>query len=737
MGRKSRQKRAADRRGRGAVPGRKSEAAGAPREERPALWSRIVRDRLTWAGAGLVALMLLAYSSSFANGYIWDDPEYLLNQPTLRSLEGLGEIWFGFDVKSLSPLRIKCATPQYYPLVFTSYWLEYRCWGFSPLGYHLVNIFVHVGSALLLWMLLRRLTVPGAWLAAALFALHPLQVESVAWITERKNVLSGFFYLAAFLCYLRWSLPRAGPEPAPPAEHSSPRWLYALALVFFVGALLSKTVTCTLPAAILVVLWWQRGRIGRRDIVPLIPFFAAGIIFGLLTVFMEKHHVGAQGEEWGFSLVERTLVAGRILWFYAAKLVLPLGLTFFYPRWEIDAAILWQYFFPAAALAVVIALWCLQRRLGRGPLAAVLFFGGTLFPALGFFDVYPMRFSFVADHFQYLACIGLIVLGAALFARAVERFDERRTQHAILACGGVLLLLVWLTWQQGKIYKDQETLWLDTLAKNPTAWIAHNNLGEIYVQQGQPERAIRHCREALALKSDLPEAQGNLANALYSTGRSEEAVTWYEALLRLQPDNVKAHGNLGVILDKLDRFEDAVEHFERAIALEPRYFSAYYNLGNAYYSRKKYNEAIEVYTAALRIAPGYVDGYVKLGNIHVESGRHDDAVRAYRRACQLNPGNLDASINLARLLATDSKRSMAEAREAVRLAEGVARVMSNNPRVLWILAASYARAGRFAEAVQTAERALNLARREQDSRLTLQIEQQLQLYRAGQPYLVE
>ncbi|HOW19171.1 MAG TPA: O-GlcNAc transferase, partial [Phycisphaerae bacterium] len=339
------------------------------------------------AAAGLLLLALAVYIPAMRGGFVWDDDDYVTENRTLRSLDGLGRIWF--DIR---------ATPQYYPLVFTSFWLEYHLWDSRPGGYHVVNILLHGTSAVLLWLVLRRLAVPGAWFAAAVFAVHPVHVESVAWITERKNVLSGVFYLSAALVWLRF----AGLD-CPRAAEPRRRSLYAIGLFLFACALLSKSVTASLPAALLLVLWWKRGRIARGDFLPLVPFFALGAVMGLITAWVERHHVGAEGAEWALSAAERCLIAGRALWFYAAKLIWPVRLTFIYPRWPIDSGVWWQYLYPIAAVAAIGLLWGLRRRIGRGPLVAVLFFAITLAPALGFFDVYPMRYSFVADHFQYHA----------------------------------------------------------------------------------------------------------------------------------------------------------------------------------------------------------------------------------------------------------------------------------------------------------------------------------------------
>ena len=343
--------------------------------------------------AGLILLLapFVLYSPLFDAGYIWDDNALVTDNLNLRSLHGLWRIWF-----------VPGATPQYYPATYSSFWLEYQFWGLNPVASHFVNVLLHSLNAIVLWRLLRFLGVPGAWLAAALFALHPVYVESVAWISERKNVLSGLLYLTSAWMFLRYALgTRVG------------RWLYAGSLSLFMLALFAKTITCSLPAVLVILIWWKRGEVDRRIWLTLLPFFIVGAALGLYTVWIEKHFVGAQGVDWDLSWVERCLIAGRALWFYAGKLFWPENLTFIYPRWVIDVRDWFQYLYPVAVVTLVAGLWFARGRIGRGPVAAVLIFCGTLVPALGFFDVYPMRYSFVADHFQYLASIGLLVLFAA------------------------------------------------------------------------------------------------------------------------------------------------------------------------------------------------------------------------------------------------------------------------------------------------------------------------------------
>lgn len=557
----------------------------------------------------LLLVTFLAYLPAIQGGFIWDDDDYVRDNHTLRSLEGLGRIWFELG-----------ATRQYYPAVHTSFWLEYQLWGLNPTGYHIVNILLHTLAAALLWLVLRKLAIPGAWPAAAIFALHPVHVESVAWITERKNVLSGVFYLGAAWTYLHWSL-----------TGYSKRYFYTLSLLLFVGALLAKTVTCSLPAALLLVLWWQRGRLGADDWRRLVPFFALGIGFGLLTLWMEKTSVGAWGQEWELSLIERFLVAGRALWFYAEKLVWPLQLSFVYPRWQLDSGAWEQYLFPLAALLVAAGLWWGRQRWGRGPLTAVLFFAGTLFPALGFFAVYPMRYSFVADHFQYLASIGLIVLTTAAAVR-LERAWNRLGKGLLVV---LLVVLGSFTWRQAAVYLDLETLWRDTIEKNPAAWLAHNNLGNVLKKKGQLDAALDHFRQAAYLKPDAARIQVNIGDVLAALQQSDAALPHYHKALELDPGYLKGVVNLGNLLYGQGHLDEALRYYRQAVEINPHFAEAHNNLGSALVQKRQLRQALAHYRKAVEINPQFAAAHKNLGLALKAAGKLVEARKHLRLARQL------------------------------------------------------------------------------------------------------
>jgi tetratricopeptide (TPR) repeat protein len=602
--------------------------------------SSAISNKALFAGL-LVAMTLVVYRPVLDNGFIWDDDDYVVDNPTLRTAEGLRRIWLDYG-----------ATPQYYPMVHSTFWVEYQLWQLEPVGYHVVNVLLHALGVVLLWRLLSLLELPGAWLAAAIFAVHPVNVESVAWITERKNVLSGVFYLASLFAYIRSAA--VGNDAM--VDPRSGRF-YALSLVSFACALLCKTVTGSLPAVILLVLWWKRGRIGWAEARPLLAFFVLAAGFGALTVQLETQHVGAVGRDWDLSFVDRCLVAGRALWFYAFKLLWPAQLVFNYPRWEIDAGRWLSYCFPAAVLVAVAALWAARRRIGRGPLVAVLAFAGTLFPALGFFDVYPMRYSFVADHFQYLASPGLIALFAAGAATAAARIFRGRTEPAAVAAAILLVVLGALTWRQTQVYGDLETLWRDTLAKNPDSWMAHVNLGVIVEDRGQVEEAVRHYRESLRIQPVQHEAYNNLGSVLRTRGEFDEAIAQLRRSLDVKPDYIFAYNNLGLVYHDRGEYGEAVRHFQRSLEIHPDFAAAHTNLGITLAAQGKWGEAIQHHREALRIEPDLPQAHTNLATALIERGEIDEAIAHLLRAVQLLPESDAAKRNLRAALRLRARRS--------------------------------------------------------------------------------
>ena len=578
---------------------------------------------LSWLG--LAALCVLAYLPALQGGFLWDDNAHV-TQPELRSLTGLARIWFELG-----------ATQQYYPALHSAFWLEHRLWGDSATAYHWLNVLLHATAAGLLVRVLQRLAIPGAWLAGLVFALHPVCVESVAWISEQKNTLSLVFYLLAILAYLRFTQQR---DPAVAGSTSTPvAWRsYALATVFFLLAVLTKSVTATLPAALLVIAWWQRGRLSwRRDVAPLLPWFVIGIAAGLTTAWVERKFVGAEGVAYDLHWMQRGLLAGRALWFYLGKLLWPAELSFVYPRWSIDASTATAWLGVVATLVALTGLWRLRRRT-RAPLAGALFFAGSLFPALGFFNVYPFVYSYVADHFQYLACLGVIVPLTAWLVTSLASQPSwlRRGLPAALVA-----LLGLLTWHQAHDYRNNLTLYRATLARNPGAWMAAYNLGMEFAALDQTDAAIHSYREALTLRRDYAEAHANLAMSLLAQpDKKDEAIAHLETAVRLKPELWQAECNLAnTLLTIPGRQAEAIAHYKTVLRLRPELAEIQMNLGIALVSTPGHEaEAIPHFESALRTNPNLWQAHFTLANALLNvPGRRAEAIPHLESVLRLNP----------------------------------------------------------------------------------------------------
>lgn len=612
------------------------------------------------SAAGLAVLVAIFYWPTLNNGFVWDDNEYVQNNPQLRSVEGLYNIWFKLG-----------AVPQYYPLVHTTFWIEYQAWGLRTAGYHATNLILHAVCAILVWRLLVRLAVPGAWVAAAIFAVHPVEVETVAWVSERKNVLSCVLALGSLLAYLRFAPCDQAESKLAESRHGS--WgYYALALVLYIGAMLSKTVTVSTPAVLLVIYWWKRGRLGWRDVLPLVPFFAVGVPLAYITVWMEREHVGAAGADWNLSPVDRVLVAGRALWFYAGKLLWPYPLIFLYYRWTIDAHVWWQYLYPLAALVLVVALWLARNTIGRGPLAAALIFGGVLLPALGFFDVYPFRFSFVADHFQYHASIALIALVTATATVAFERWTSADSPLRVLAAGGVILVLGALTYQRAPVYRDLMTLSQDTLVHNPNSWSARYNLGDSLLAQGKLAEGIKEMREAVRLSPEQTFLRTGLASALFAAGEITESEEQFRQVLAADlNDRTRADAlvRYGVVQVSQGHADEAIELYRQALALRPDSHRALFSYGLALAAKGDSQGAIEKLRKAIEISPFDPEAQHALGVILSDEHKIREATEHLQMAVDYFPGNAQFRQDLGNALLTANNLEAAQQHlaEAVRL----------------------------------------------------------------------
>jgi tetratricopeptide (TPR) repeat protein len=665
-------------------------------------------------GLTLAAVTIFAYRPAWHGGFIWDDDDYIIKNELLTAPDGLRRIWFSLDSPS-----------QYFPLTYTTFRIEHAFWGLNTTGYHWVNLLLHVANALLVWRLLVRLKLPGAWLAGAIFAIHPVQVESVAWITERKNVLMVFFSLLTLLAWVAFV-----------ERRTSRRWIfYCLALVLYGLALSAKSTACTLPVVLLLILWLQQKPITKGRILQTIPFFVSGLAMGLLAIWWERHHQGTSQAVLVFlSPVQRILVASRAVWFYLSKLIWPSDLIFIYPKWDISPAHLLDYVWLVLGLLLCLALYFVRRFVGRGPEVAAAFFVITLGPVLGFIMLFTFRYTFVADHYQYFACIGPI----ALFSAGVVSVADAFKPHRAVILGGALFLLAGLaalTWRQATMYENIETLWRTTLARNPACWMAHTNLGLTLLQKGELDDAITNYRAALQMQADSWDAEYNLGTALLAKGQVDEAIFHCERAVAMQPNDPDAQVSFGDALREKKRFDEAIGHYEKAMAMRPDYFLARYGLGRALLEKGEIDAAISQCRAALVIGPDDPDCQTVLAVALEEKGETAEAIQHYQKAVQNSPQAIPALTNLSWLLATSSSQALRDSNKALELA-GRANDLTggSNPVILRTLAAAYAEAGQFGKAIENARAAIQHARLSGDKSLAAELNQQIALYELGVPY---
>jgi hypothetical protein len=495
-------------------------------------------------GFMLVVLTLIAYAPALRSGFVWDDAEYIRDNPLIKASDGLRRFW--------------CTTefPDYYALSNTSFWLEWRLWGNNPAGYHATNILLHAVNALLIWILLQRLRIRAAWMTAVVFALHPINVMSVAWISERKNVLSLLFVLLAALAFLRWD------------DNGKRRW-YVLAIGAFALSLLSKTAVVMFPAVLLLFVWWRHERINGRQFISTIPFFALSLVMGLVTIWFERQHGIVNEVVRSETFLARLLSAAWAVWFYIGKTLWPVNLVAIYPRWQIhvDSMAAWM---PLLVLvAVVVICWRFRATWGRATLFALGCAVAMLFPVLGFFDVAFMAYSFVADHWLYFSLTPMIALVCSAAMNQAVRWNIQSSSR-IVAPVVIVVLVLW-TWQRTGVWRNDETLWRDTLARNPAAWMAYNNLGNALLAQGHAEAAAAEYRETIRLKPDYSNAHYNLGIVNFQRGEYEEAESQFREAARIKPQSAEAHNNLGAALVNIGRTNDAIAEFQIAVRLAPKW----------------------------------------------------------------------------------------------------------------------------------------------------------------------
>ena len=582
----------------------------------------------------LVLLTVVAYAPALRGGFVFDDDVLITQNRMIKASSGLYRLWFTTEAT------------DYYPLTGSLWWLEWRLWDGRATGYHAVNVLLHALNALLVWIILRRLGIPAAWLAALVFAIHPVNVATVAWISEQKNTLSMLFYALAILLYLRFD--EAGRRP----QTGGRVWpWYAWSLAAFLLALLSKTAVVMLPVVLLGCLWWQHERVRTRDWLYSAPFFLLSLVMGLVTSRLQYDHAMGGHAVLTSSFASRLAAAGWVPWFYLSKALVPINLTVIYPKWEPDAS-RWISYLPGITLiGCFVVFWWKRQTWGRPWFFGLGYFVVTLFPVLGFFDQAFYRYSLVADHWQYYSIVGVIALAVAAAQWMGNRVRQRSRPVDLLAGAVVLMVLGTATWRRSCVYADNEKLWRDNVTKNSAAEVAHYNLGFALEQRGRIQEAIDHFEQALRLKPDSADTHNNLGVALWHLGRMPEAIAHYVAAVQFKPDFAEAHYNLGIVLKQTGNVEEAIVQFEQALRIKPDYAEAHYNIGNSLLQTGRVGDAIRHYEIAVQLKPDFVVAHYNLGIALEQMGNVEEAVRHWKRALEAKPDFAEAQDKLERVRA--------------------------------------------------------------------------------------
>lgn len=637
------------------------------------------------AALGLLLITLIAYWPLHTAGYIWDDSGWLVNNHFVHHWRGLWNIWF--EPK---------ASVQYYPLVFTAFNIQWHLWGANTLAYHLVNILVQAVDAILLWRVLVNLNLRSAWIAAAIWAIHPVQVETVGWVVEQKSLFSALFLFPAILAWMRFSSIRSEHPPGTPFLTPREWRMYILGTLAYILALTSKTDVCIIPIVLLLVLGWKRGHIHRRDVLLLTPWLVLGFIAALITIHLEHSQAGANGPEFHFTIAQHLIIAGQDLWFYPCKLFWPWPLMAVYPRWHISHPAIWEWIFPITGFAVPVLLLALSRKIGRGPFVAVAAYGLMISPLLGFIAFYTEIYTFVADHYQYLAAIGIIVLVTEGVAGLLHRNNLRGKAAADQAGAGrgdpasvdisdgpepnrrlaiaisalVLLVLGTITWAQCETYTPPARLWTHDLKYYPGSWVAMENigahelehgkihaglillhradqlshggsfvinsdLGDAYRALGQYAKAITYYRRSLSLAPIQPATVSHLVLCYQHLGSWREAYTDLLHGVKLLPRSAALQMELADMLVRARHPQLAIPHYLIAIKYEPENTHALFGLAQAFQSVGQWEKAISYYRRTLKVSPGFGQGHFIYGVGLLQHGQPAAAAHEFQTVLQL------------------------------------------------------------------------------------------------------
>ncbi len=594
----------------------------------------------------LMCTSILIYWPALQGSYIWDDVAFVATNPLLNSNHGLYQLWFSR------------AQVDYWPLTYSTFWMERQVFGLNPFVSHVINALLHGLNGVLVWQIMRRLGLRGAWLAGLLFLVHPVTVDAVANIFQRKTVLAGSLYFAALLCYLIYD------------ERPLKRWL-AGSLLFFTLAVLSKSSALMLPPTILVLLAWRHKGWPRQHLWPLLPFFVVSLVLGMVGLQFQQQHMLAEGYSPG-GWIERISNAGHIIFFYLQKAFWPVDLVFVYPRWEVMADA--GAFIPDALVLIFLAAaWVFRGTWGAGILALTSIYLLNLFPVLGAVDIVYFRFSWVADRFQYISLAALIcaVVHGVSVLISTSPLRLRLPIAASLATVVVVPLAV-LSWDQASVFQNEERVWQRVVERYPDSWLGHLNLGVYLSSNKRFDEGFDHMLLAHTLRSDEPLIDFNLGKIAEQSGRPREAEQYYEEALQQDPAFFMAGNNLGRLLAARGHSAQAERIYRTALDNEPNAPSILNNLGQLLLSQNRLEASERMLRAALNEQPDLIEAQVNLAAVLVRTKRFQGALDQIDIAMEKRPDL--AEVHYLRGLALLGLRRDAEAegefKEALRLKPG-------------------------------------------------------------------
>jgi tetratricopeptide (TPR) repeat protein len=635
-------------------------AAGSSKSDRGSL---LMRNQIVWGALFIAVLTFVVYYPSLRGGFLMDDDGLITKNRLVQAPDGLARFWFS------------TVPTDYWPVTNSTFWFDWRLWGTNATGYRVTNLILHIADTLLIWLLLRRLEIPGAYWAALLFAVHPVNVESVAWVSQRKNLLAMLFFLSSLLCYLKYI---TGRETIKSSPQANPVKWYWLSLFVFLLAMLSKGSVAILPLVLLLIIWWHQGWITKRDALLTIPFWLIAAVFTGVNIWFQTHGENTIIRQ--ASIIERILGAAAVIWFYLGKAFVPVGLSFNYPQWDIQPNQLRWWLPLATAVGVTAFLWWQRRRTwGRTLLFAWLFYCVALLPVMGFTDVGYMKYSLVADHYQHIAILSVIALVGATGWWLYHHVNNSIRWVCIPIGALILGSSMLLSWQQNQLYGNSVQLYEATLRQNPDSWLAEVLLAQHFSDDSDYQAAISLYQHALQLhalgstSTDSGSVDGHpgvpmphaaffewavidtrlkLGLVLVKAGQLSEAIDQYHQILKSSPDNVSAHSDLANTLVRLDRLPEAIEQYQQALQFQPNAADIQCNLAIALARHGDYDEANQHFQTALRLDPDHFSAHNNYANMLARTGRLAEAVKQFKEALRLQPDYPEIHCNLATALAT-------------------------------------------------------------------------------------